>query len=267
MPSPAAVHEPPPSIRSHHRLVKGSRHVHVWDTASLPFSAEERHPDRTTFVLLHGLGIGALLFGPVTERLAAHGRVLVIDLPGYNLLPMPAERMSISDYADAVVEILETMQVRRPVVVGHSMGAQIAAEIARRHPARGGRTVLVSPCLPMRLRTVPRMLAAFGRSSVHERLRPALVSVLGYVRSNILWSLATVPAVAHYPIDEGLEGVGGRLEIVHGDADVLCPHPWALELLKGSGAEGSVRVARGAAHQVVIDHVDVTVEAALEAAR
>ena len=251
-----------------HVLVRasGDRRIRAWDVAQLD---GEGGP---VFVLLHGLGAGALLFQEVITRLREHGRVLVVDLPGFSHLPRPRRPMSMEDFAASVetlvenIDLSEELDVDNPVLIGHSMGTQVALELARRAPHLAGRLVLVSPVMGPGTHRLDRAVSAFARSSLHERPAGALVSVSGFLHAGLTWPARTLPHLLRYPFAERITGLAGHVEIVRGTHDLLCPLPWAEELLRLSGAVGSVRVAEGASHQVIIDHAQTVVEAALAAA-
>ncbi|WP_172119896.1 alpha/beta fold hydrolase [Actinomyces faecalis] len=251
-----------------HVLVRavGDRRVRAWDVSQLD---GEGGP---VFILLHGLGAGALLFREVIESLRHHGRVLVVDLPGFSHLPRPRRPMSMEEFASSVetlvdnINLSQELDVDNPVLIGHSMGTQVALELARRAPDLAGRLVLVAPVMGPGTQHLRGAANAFLRSCLRESLGPGLVSVSGFLHAGLIWPARTLPSLLRYPFAERLAGIGGRLEIVRGTYDRLCPQSWAEELLEASGAVGSVRVADGASHQVVINHAQVVVEAALAAA-
>lgn len=94
---------------------------------------EKTGPD---FVLVHGIGVSARSYGPTAVELAQHGDVHLIDLAGYGRSPRPDRDLTIEDHAGLVARYLEDKQLDHPVVVGHSMGTQVVAELAADHPAR-----------------------------------------------------------------------------------------------------------------------------------
>ena len=102
-----------------------------------------------THVLLHGIGSGA---GSWLRQLqAAEGsdtqRVLAWDAPGYGASThLAAQAPAAADYAARVWAWLDALDVRGPVtLVGHSLGALMAASAAASQPARVARLVLLSP--------------------------------------------------------------------------------------------------------------------------
>lgn len=93
-------------------------------------------------VLLHGLTGTHEYFAPLATRLAASHRVIAPDLLGFGQSPWPDLAYTVDEHLAA----LEPVLPKEPfVLIGHSMGALLAAEFARRHPERITRLVLISP--------------------------------------------------------------------------------------------------------------------------
>jgi len=94
-------------------------------------------------LLLHGLGGSWREWGPVLDALAAEREVIAVDLPGFGDTPPLPGKVSIETLADAVTGFLESHDLVGVDVVGSSMGARLALELARRGVA--GATVSLDP--------------------------------------------------------------------------------------------------------------------------
>lgn len=101
----------------------------------------------TPLLLLHGIGSGSGSWGGQFEGLAQAYRVLAWDAPGYgDSDPLAVARPLAGDYAAALTDLLAAAQVQQPViVVGHSLGAIVAAAWASQQRQRVGALVLASP--------------------------------------------------------------------------------------------------------------------------
>jgi len=75
---------------------------------------------------------------------AEQRRVVAVDLPGFGLSDMPAEKLSIELYGRVVAELCERLDLSPAVVVGNSMGGFVAAELAITHPESVERLMLLS---------------------------------------------------------------------------------------------------------------------------
>lgn len=98
-------------------------------------------------VLLHGIGSGSGSWVRQLESLSSSFDVMAWDAPGYGAsAPVPAPRPSAQDYGRRVWQWLDALGVQGPVtLVGHSLGAIMAAAATGLSPARVARLVLLSP--------------------------------------------------------------------------------------------------------------------------
>jgi 3-oxoadipate enol-lactonase len=79
-------------------------------------------------LLLHAVPFNSRMWEPQLQPLAANARLIAPDLPGFGLSPM-RELRSLSDYAEAVVDLLDEREIEEVVVVGVSSGAYIAFDM------------------------------------------------------------------------------------------------------------------------------------------
>lgn len=105
-------------------------------------------------VLLHGLGVASRMVAPLAVRLVRYGGVLAPDLPGFGA-HRHDEVLSITEHAQAVRRWLDTRvdEEAGPIVlVGCSLGAQVAVHVAAGTPGWLGAVVLASPTMDPRVR-------------------------------------------------------------------------------------------------------------------
>lgn len=106
--------------------------------------------DATALLYLHGLAdvhsaVSAAEGTTLLERLRGSFDVDAPPLPGYEGGPSLDGFDDIDDDVFHVLDLLDAARRDRVVLVGHSLGGWIAAELALRHPDRVARLVLVSP--------------------------------------------------------------------------------------------------------------------------
>ncbi|WP_225409033.1 alpha/beta fold hydrolase [Stigmatella hybrida] len=121
----------------------------AYQLASVPQVAYvELNPQGTrTLVFIHGLGSYLKFWRYQLDAFAQQGyRVVAVDLPGYGKSDKPATfPYTMEAMADAVRELVQTLGVERPILVGHSMGGQTALSYAIRYPEEPAALVLTSP--------------------------------------------------------------------------------------------------------------------------
>ncbi len=98
----------------------------------------------STFVLVHGAWHGAWCWEKVVPLLEEAGHEVVVpDLPGHGEDATPISELSMQDYADRVVRVLD--EGAEPVVlVGHSMGGIVVSLAAEARPERVKRLVYLT---------------------------------------------------------------------------------------------------------------------------
>ncbi len=104
-------------------------------------------PDETgslpVVLAAHGITANALSWSVLARELTGRARVLAPDLRGRADSRSVAGGYGLGVHADDLVSVLDRVGVERAVVVGHSMGAFVAALCAARHPDRVAAAVLV----------------------------------------------------------------------------------------------------------------------------
>jgi pimeloyl-ACP methyl ester carboxylesterase len=95
-------------------------------------------------ILLHGgLGSGEM-FGPILPTLAERHQVIVVDLQGHGRTADIDRPLDVRLMADDVAALIDHLGLRKPDVVGYSLGGGVAFQVAIRHPEKVGRLVAAS---------------------------------------------------------------------------------------------------------------------------
>ena len=76
--------------------------------------------------------------------LSEHYRLVLIDTLGFGQSPKPDIEYSIEDHVAAIHHTLQSHNVQRTHLVGHSMGCLLALAYANRYPERTGRMALLA---------------------------------------------------------------------------------------------------------------------------
>lgn len=152
----------------HHLTLPDGLHLQYRDTGS-------GHP----VVFIHGSGPGASghsNFKHNYPAFAAAGyRAIVPDLPGYGGSAKPDTRYTLDFFVEALLGLLDSLDIPRCTLVGNSLGGAIAIAIALRHPERVERLVLMAPGGLMdkalyyqQMEGIQRMAAAFAAGELND---------------------------------------------------------------------------------------------------
>jgi pimeloyl-ACP methyl ester carboxylesterase len=126
----------------------------------------------TTLLLLHGYGESLTTWRAIFDPLAAGTKVVAVDLPGFGGSAKLDVAYSLPAMTDRLSQFIDRWISGPVVVVGHSMGGELAAALALARPDRVKRLILIAPAgyriglggiagsmTPSKARTIGRYLA------------------------------------------------------------------------------------------------------------
>jgi pimeloyl-ACP methyl ester carboxylesterase len=129
-------------------------------------------------LLVHGLAgqLSHFTYG-IVDQLATQYRVVAVDRPGSGYsVRSPGASAALGAQADVLAALIDTLQLGRPVVVGHSLGGAVALALAQRHPQCIAGLALVAPLTHM----VQGVSAAFKGLEITKP----------WLRTLVAWTLA-----------------------------------------------------------------------------
>lgn len=197
-------------------------------TYRIPTTADdERVP---TYVLLHGIGLSHRFFSRLGRALAPSGNVVSFDLPGFGPTRRPDRQVTVEDHALIIRNHLDRHDTGPVVLVGHSMGAQFAIELARQDPTRISRVVLIGPVVDTAHRTLRAHTVRLVRDALLEPPRTQLVVLFDYIRCGIPWFAIQAAAMRDYPTRDRVADLVQPVLIIRGQHDPIAPAAWCVRL-------------------------------------
>lgn len=211
-------------------------------------------------VLVHGLGMSGRYLVPTLRRLAAEYRVFAPDLPGFGRSSRPRRPLTLPELADALVAWMDAVGLDRAGLLGHSLGAQVIAHLAERHPHRVACLLLVSPSRDPGARwpwqQTLRLLADAPRES--PSLLP--VAVGDYLRAGPVRMWRTLTEAMGTDAAGRLRRVPHPALVVRGERDPVVSAEWAATVT-GLLPEGRLVTLPGAPHGLPYSAPDALVAA------
>ncbi len=121
-----------------------------WKQGNIPIKNGYLHYYRTgqgkkePIILVHGFSDNGLCWTPVARELGKKYDVIMPDMKSHGLSARICEEEPI-DMASDLVQLIQSLGVSRPIIVGHSMGAMIAFQAGVQYPDLAKAMVLEDP--------------------------------------------------------------------------------------------------------------------------
>jgi pimeloyl-ACP methyl ester carboxylesterase len=226
-------------------------------------------------VLLHGIGSGAASWAGQLDRLAAGHRVIAWDAPGYGGSDaLAAETPAAADYGAALARFLDALGVTRCVLVGHSLGALMAAALCRAVPGRVRAMVLADPAAGyghaddtlriQRLQARLEVMARLGPAGMAEERAPQVLSPaadaatlervrIGMRRLNAAGYAQAARMLHAADIFDDLPSLTMPVLVMCGSADLVTPEE-GCRRIAAAVADGSYRTLQGLGHASYVEN-------------
>jgi len=231
-------------------------------TTPLPHRRAGRGP---ALVFVHGYLGGSAQWEAEISRFSADYDVIAPDLPGFGAAADRPGCDRIEGFAQAVMNLLDHLDIDRFILLGHSMGGMIAQEMAARHAARVNRLILYGTgplgAMPDRFEpidvsrqrletdgvadTARRISATWFRKGEEADGFPAVRDIGAQASASA--ALAALDAMAHWDGRSALGRLTMPTLVLWGDSDRSYRWP-QVESLWRNLPVGELSVIPGAAH-------------------
>lgn len=127
------------------------------DGMDVHFRDEGNQTDSIPIVLIHGTASSLHTFDAWTNSLKNSNRVIRIDLPAFGLTgPFPDRNYSIANYTSFIKDFLTALKIKQCVLVGNSLGGQIAWNFTLEQPDMLEKLILIDASgYPLNSKSVP----------------------------------------------------------------------------------------------------------------
>ena len=186
-------------------------------------------------VLLHGWGQNIEMMRPLGDKLEKDFRVTILDLPGFGESSEPTYDWSISDYSDMLEIFVNKLNIKKPIIIGHSFGGRLAIRYSSNHPIEK-LVLLGAPCI-----RVETKLPLYIKILKYLKTLPFLDSFGEYMKKYIgsrdyKAASPIMRKVLVNTVNEDLSNYAKQIEeptlLIWGDRDTEAPVEEAKELEK-----------------------------------
>ena len=127
---------------------------------------EEVNSGTPPIILIHGWSCDHTVFARQREFFSQSHHVVLVDLRGHGESDAPHQDYTMAAFADDLAWLCTELALVKPIVVGHSMGGNIALELAARHPEILASIVLIDSVV-------------FPSQAFRDALQPVVVGLQG----------------------------------------------------------------------------------------
>ncbi len=215
-------------------------------------------------ILLHGACESSSFWKAQIDELQEQHHLVLLNLPGHGQSAKPGEEVSIPMYTEIVKEAINGLELKSPVVAGHSMGGAIAMTLAVEHPKLPRGLILANT--GAKLGVLPEILAGL-ETDFAETIRDLVAPrELGSVQADQLleWisneMVLTDPAVgledflacSRFDLRTRLKEIKVPSLVIAGDQDKLTPMKWGV-YLNDNIADSELTLIPGTGHLTMLE--------------
>lgn len=212
-------------------------------------------------MLVHGIGASSRYLMPLAERLAESHPVYVPDLPGFGRSAKPRNALPLPALAEVLVEWMDAVGIRRPVMAGNSFGCEVIAETAVRFPDRVGAAVFLGPTVDRHNRTARQQVWRAAVTAFHEPPSLAWPLAQDYLQAGVRRPWQTLRFALKDPIEAKLPSISAPVLVMRGEHDAITTQRWAEEV--AALPQGELAIVEDGAHVLNYDSAPA-VAAAIE---
>lgn len=182
-------------------------------------------------VLLHGWGQNIEMMKPLGDPLSNKYKITIIDFPGFGESEEPKTAWTIDDYSEMLVEIIKKLNIKKPILMGHSFGGRVAIRYSANNKIE--------------------KLVLFGSPCIRKQQPLSL-------KTKVLKKLKTLP---------GLDGIGEKMKKYIGSRDYKAASPMMRQILVNTVNEDLSEYAKKIEEPTLLIWGDNDTEEPVEEAR
>jgi pimeloyl-ACP methyl ester carboxylesterase len=230
-----------------------------------------RHGSGAPLLLQHGFLGGAGYWLPVLPTITRHFDVICSDLPGLAGSVDEPVPDTLSGFSDALVALLDVLNIERISMVGHSLGSMVGLQLAIDHPDRLDKLVLYGSAstanLPQRFETFAETINRLASEDIEATLNRVVPTWFTEGEDAVYYSLCrragagvrtdtamqVLQALSTWDVAGQLGGILCPTLVICGDRDRSTAPEESLHLYRNI-ARAQLSIVPGCAHNVHLEN-------------
>ena len=133
------------------------------------------NPEAQSVILLHGWGQNIEMMKPVGDSLIDND-VIIVDLPGHGKSEEPKEIWELNDFVEMIHELLKSLNIENPILIGHSFGGKISLLYASIYKVKklilfGSPFKVKKNPNSLKVRTLKKLKTVAGQKNIAETMK------------------------------------------------------------------------------------------------
>lgn len=189
-------------------------------------------------------------FTPLIRHLSTTHHVVTPDLRGFGASAHVHPSLTIAEQAAAMQTVVDLVGLKDPVLLGHSMGAQVVTEMAAQRPGRTRGVVLVGPVVDPAIPTAFDQGWRLFRDAAFEPLPLKALTTREYFRAGPRSYGQSLRHMLDYRIGDRISDVSAPVEVLRGSDDPIASRAF-VDALAAAAHDGRAYELPAARHMAV----------------
>jgi len=174
---------PPTGWTDGYVMANGIR-IHYWRTGG----------DKPVLLMAHGSSDNGLCWTNLAKELVDDYDIILPDARGHGLSDPPRKSDSADAQAEDLAGLIRALKLKKPILMGHSMGSSSVAWFAAKYPNVPGAVILEDPRLIARPSSNPRSSSNAATAAAQERRRTQILA-----RNNMTYEALVAQCLKNSP--------------------------------------------------------------------
>ena len=127
-------------------------------------------------ILLHGWGQNIEMMKILGDRFQDKFHITILDFPGFGESCEPKYDWSIKDYSEMLEALIKKLNIKKPIVIGHSFGGRVAIHYSSNHPIEklvlfGAPCIRIEEKLPLYVLILKKLKRLPGMDKIGEYMK------------------------------------------------------------------------------------------------
>ena len=180
-------------------------------------------------IMVHGLLVSSRYMIPTALRLAPYYHIYALDLPGFGKSGKPSHVLNITELADFLADWMQAIGLKQATLLGNSLGCQVIANLALRHPEHSSQIILLGPTTDPLARTAYQLIVRWLLNATREPLSLFPIVIRDFLDAGFHRFVCTFRYMLQDRIEKHLPYVPNPGLVVRGSDDLIAPQRWAEE--------------------------------------